>query len=557
MGYLIPEGKAGGELEGEVTPEYTATYEVSQQRGNVRLRLLDRYILRQTLAPFFFALTALTSILLLNQVARRLPKLVGKGLPWSVIGEVFALTIPFIIVMTLPMALLLAILYAFTHLGADNEITAMKASGVSIRQMLAPVLLAGAVMACVTFYVTDQIHPRSNARLKALISDIGRKKPTLELAEQAINPIPPSNLFLRAGRVDANSGRLKDVAIYDLGQVDSRRIIYADSGLIGYAPGGVDVRLRLWHGTIHETKAATPDLFQVTDFEVNTIRVRDVGNELSRRTDDEVGRGEREMSVCELLTEVRSAEDQGVDATGDLAMLARTDLRRLLGLAPPPAGATPAPRAPRGYCVVVGWLKGVLTPGTAEAQQGTQRPGLRPRSRFLPPKVGVPPAYVRPDSVALAQRYSDVMRTSLTLSNWSDAQAAQARIDGARSRAAIYLVEVHKKWAISAACIVFVLLGVPIALRFPRGGMGIVIGGGLLIFTIADVGLIAGETLGKRGVLPPALAIWTTNVVMALAGVWGLARVSRESGSTRGGDMGELLAALAAAVKRPFQRRRA
>ena len=546
---MIPEGGSGGELEGEVTPEYTATYEVSQQRGNVRLRLLDRYILRQTLAPFFFALAALTSILLLNQVARRLPKLVGKGLPWGVIGEVFALTIPFIIVMTLPMALLLAILYAFTHLGADNEITAMKASGVSIRQMLAPVLFAGAVMACVTFYVTDQIHPRSNARLKALISDIGRKKPTLELAEQAINPIPPSNLFLRAGRVDANSGRLKDVAIYDLGQVDSRRIIYADSGLIGYAPGGVDVRLRLWHGTIHETKSATPELFQVTDFEVNTIRVRDVGNELSRRTDDEVGRGEREMSVCELLTEVRTAEDQGTDAEGDLAALNRSDLRLLLGLAPPPPVPALVPRAPRGYCVLVGWLKGVLTPETAEAQPRAQQPERRPRSAFQ--------ALAPVDSLTVAQRGSLVRGTSLTLSNWSDAQAAQARIDGTRSRAAIYLVEVHKKWAISAACIVFVLLGVPIALRFPRGGMGIVIGGGLLIFTIADVGLIAGESLGKRGVLPPALAIWTTNVVMALAGLWGLKRVSRESGSTRGGDMGELLAALAAVVRRPFQRRRA
>ena len=520
----------------------------------MRLRLLDRYILRQTLAPFFFALAALTSILLLNQVARRLPKLVGKGLPWSVIGEVFALTIPFIIVMTLPMALLLAILYAFTHLGADNEITAMKASGVSIRQMLAPVLLAGAVMACVTFYVTDQIHPRSNARLKALISDIGRKKPTLELAEQAINPIPPSNLFLRAGRVDANSGRLKDVAIYDLGQVDSRRIIYADSGLIGYAPGGVDVRLRLWHGTIHETKAATPDLFQVTDFEVNTIRVRDVGNELSRRTDDEVGRGEREMSVCELLGEVRAADDQGRDATRDLDLLGRTDLRRLLGLAPPQPPPAVAGRGPRGYCLVVGWLKKVLSPGTAEAQQGTQPQRRRLPALSLPRKsVDRPPGVA--DSVLTDRRYREVLGTAMTLSNWSDLQAAQARIDGARSRAAIYLVEVHKKWAISAACIVFVLLGVPIALRFPRGGMGIVIGGGLLIFTIADVGLIAGESLGKRGVLPPALAIWTTNVVMALAGLWGLKRVSRESGSTRGGDLGELFATLGTALRRPFQRR--
>jgi lipopolysaccharide export system permease protein len=520
------------------------------------LRLLDRYIIRQTLAPFFFALAALTSILLLNQVARRLPKLVGKGLPWGVIGEVFALTIPFIVVMTLPMALLLAILYAFTHLGADNEITAMKASGVSIRQMLAPALLAGAILACVTYYVTDQIHPRSNARLKALISDISRKKPTLELAEQAINPIPPSNLFLRAGRVDANSGRLKNVAIYDLGQPDERRIIYADSGVIGYAPGGIDVRLRLWHGTIHATKAASPDLFQVTDFEVNTIRVRDVGNDLNRRSDDDVGRGERELSTCELLVEVRESERQRDQSARDYANLAAGDLRLLLGLRPAPALTPYPPRGAGAYCDLLDRIKGLLTPGTAEAQgraQG-QVQGPRVRSRLLPPKVYSPPA--PSDSALVAMRYSGVEATSLVLSSWSDNQAALARIDGTRSRAAIYMVEVHKKWAISAACLVFVLLGVPIALRFPRGGMGIVIGGGLLIFMIADVGLIAGESLGKRGVVPPGIAIWTTNVVMSLAGIWGLVRVSRESGSTRGGDLAELFSTLATAAARPFRRRR-
>jgi lipopolysaccharide export system permease protein len=522
----------------------------------LRLRLLDRYIIRQTLAPFFFALAALTSILLLNQVARRLPKLVGKGLPWGVIGEVFALTIPFIVVMTLPMALLLAVLYAFTHLGADNEITAMKASGVSIRQMLAPALLAGALLTCVTYYITDQIHPRSNARLKALISDISRKKPTLELAEQAINPIPPSALYLRAGRVDANSGRLKDVAIYDLGQPDERRIIYADSGVIGYAPGGVDVRLRLWHGTIHATKAADPALFQVTDFQVNTIRVRDVGNDLSRRTDDDVGRGERELSTCELLVEVRESERQRDQSLRDYEELAAEDLRVLLGLPRAPAATPFPPRGAGGYCALLGRIKGMLTPGTAEAQGRAQLPsgaGRQPRSPLLPRRG---PALLGPsDSVLASRRIGQVVGTSLILSNWSDNQAAVARIDGTRSRAAIYMVEVHKKWAISAACLVFVLLGVPIALRFPRGGMGIVIGGGLLIFMLADVGLIAGESLGKRGVVPPGIAIWTTNVVMSLAGIWGLARVSRESGSTRGGDLAELFSTLASTLTRPFRRR--
>ena len=528
----------------------------------MRLRLLDRYILRQTIAPFLFALAALTSILLLNQVARRLPKLVGKGLPWSVIGEVFALTIPFIVVMTLPMALLLAVLYAFTHLGADSEITAMKASGISVRQMLAPVLLAGVLLAGVTFYITDQIHPRSNARLKALITDIGRKKPTLELAEQAINPIPPSTLYLRAGRVDANSGRLKDVAIYDLGQPDARRIIYADSGLIGYAPDGVDVRLRLWHGTIHEAKTASPDLFQVTDFMVNTIRVRDVGNQLEQRQDADAIRGDREMSTCELLGRVREQELEGAAAGRESAYLGRSDLRRLLELPLPVAGPLPSLQPPGLYCGLFEAAGGLLTPGTAEAQeptQGTPRP--RPqrdqrsedarRVRMGLPAKGLP---LGPDTLGGRLASSQVTATSLVLASFADIQSARARDGSATSRRASIMVEVHKKWAISAACIVFVLLGVPIALRFPRGGMGIVIGGGLLIFTIADVGLIAGESLGKRGAVPPAVAIWATNVLLAVAGLWGLARVNRESGSTRGGDLSELLGGIAAATLRPFRR---
>jgi lipopolysaccharide export LptBFGC system permease protein LptF len=98
------------------------------------LRLLDRYIIRQFIPPLVFAFAAMTSIMLLNQVARRFGALVGKGLPWSVIGEVFLLCLPFIIAMTLPMAVLTAVLYGFSHLAADNELTAMRAGGISVRR---------------------------------------------------------------------------------------------------------------------------------------------------------------------------------------------------------------------------------------------------------------------------------------------------------------------------------------------------------------------------------------------------------------------------------------
>ena len=154
------------------------------------MRLIRWYFLRQLAAPFLFALTALTSIMLLSQIAKA-GSLVGKGLPWTVIAEVFALSIPFIVAMTLPMAVLLAVLYAFSHLAADNEITAMRASGISVYQFLLPVFAWGVFMSAFNFVFVDQVLPRSNARLRSLLIDIGRKKPTFELQEQVINEVPP------------------------------------------------------------------------------------------------------------------------------------------------------------------------------------------------------------------------------------------------------------------------------------------------------------------------------------------------------------------------------
>ena len=156
--------------------------------------------------------------MLLSQIAKKFGSLVGKGLPWTVIAEVFALSIPFIVAMTLPMAVLLAVLYAFSHLAADNEITAMRASGISVYQVLLPVFAWGVFMSAFNFVFVDQVLPRSNARLRSLLIDIGRKKPTFELREQVINEVPPSQYFLRANRIDADTGRLREVTIYDIGR---------------------------------------------------------------------------------------------------------------------------------------------------------------------------------------------------------------------------------------------------------------------------------------------------------------------------------------------------
>jgi lipopolysaccharide export system permease protein len=477
------------------------------------VRLLSSYLLRQLAAPFVFALAALTSLMLLSQIAKKFGSLVGKGLPWTVIAEVFALSVPFIVAMTLPMAVLLAVLYAFSHLAADNEITAMRASGVSVYQVLVPVFAWGVFMSAFNFAFVDQVLPRSNARLRNLLIDIGRKKPTFELQEQVINEVPPSQYFLRANRIDAATGRLREVTIYDVGSDASRRIIYADSGLMAYAEGQTDLSLRLYDGSIHQYRPVDPAGFQMTYFEVNDIRVKNVFDELERNTSEAV-RGDREMSTCEMLQVIRDSDLEELEARQQRRELLRSDLRALLKLpALPESDTLPEAGSLPAYC---GWMNRVqelVLPRTVEAQDAAQAPAL-PRSGRL---------------------------REASLSNWSLTATALDRERDAERRAARYAVEVHKKWAISTACMSFVIIGIVMALRFPRGGIGLVIGGGLLIFSIHYVGLTAGESLADRGHVTPWAAMWTPNIILTILGILGLIRVSRESGSTRGGDFQELL----------------
>jgi lipopolysaccharide export system permease protein len=540
-------------------------YEVDAGPGNkyiklATVRLISTYLLRQLAAPFLFALAALTSLMLLSQIAKKFGSLVGKGLPWTVIAEVFTLSIPFIVAMTLPMAVLLAVLYAFSHLAADNEITAMRASGISVYQVLVPVLAWGVFMSGFNFVFVDQILPRSNARLRNLLIDIGRKKPTFELQEQVINEVPPSQYFLRANRIDGATGRLKEVTIYDVGGDASRRIIYADSGLMGYAEGQTDLSLRLFDGSIHQYRPADPTGFQLTYFKINDIRVKNVFDELERNTSEAV-RGDREMSTCEMLDVIRDAAREEEETNRDRRELLLGDLRSLLALPPvyPSDSAVPMPAAP-AYCGWMQSIQGVVLPKTAEAQ-GTAQGSAAARARLeardrakaqvAKPQAAKPQA---PPARKPVPRSAGLREPSL--SNWSLTATALDRARDAERRAARYAVEVHKKWAISLACISFVIIGIVMALRFPRGGIGLVIGGGLLVFSVHYVGLTAGESLADRGLVAPWEAMWAPNIVLTIVGVIGLIRVSRESGSTRGGDFQEVIDALRH-VWRRFRQRQA
>ncbi|OGU04152.1 MAG: hypothetical protein A2W29_11340, partial [Gemmatimonadetes bacterium RBG_16_66_8] len=440
------------------------------------MRILSRYIVAQHVIPFVFALSALTAFQLLNQIARRFGELVGKGLPWSVIIEVFALSIPFIVTTTLSMAVLIAVLYTAGRLAADHEFTAMRASGVSIGGIMAPLLAAAVVVTMLAFLFSDQVLPRSNHRLRTLLTDISRKKPTFALKEQVINELQRGRLFLRAARIDQSTFQLREVTIYDLADQERKRVIRADSGRMALTPNEEDLYLTLFDGTMQEFDRTDQKVFQQIAFRRNDIRVEDVGNMLTRTERDDY-RGDREMGVCEMEDVIQAAEQERELNARQLRAVKLNALRSLTGLPPLQPDTTVPPARSSLYCTGLQRVAGFVLPAQLRAQ-GTGR-------RQAPTRV----------DPELLSRFNEPGRRAfntgrIDVPRFSDIRGFQDRVRTASIRSANYRVELHKKYAIAAACIVFVLMGVPMAVSFPRGGVGYVVGMSLAVFSVYYVCLI-------------------------------------------------------------------
>ena len=542
------------------------------------MKIISKYVLKEHVGPFTFALTALTSLMLLQYIARRFGDLVGKGLPWQVILEFFLLSIPFTVAMTLPMAVLVAVLYAFSRLASENEITALKAGGVSLRQLLLPSLAGAFVLSLVMVAFNDQILPRANHRLAVLQMDIFRTKPTFALREQVINTVKEGQFYLKAAHLDEGSSRMRDVVIYDLSDPIKRRTIYADSGVIELAPNRRDLQMTLYHGVMQTVPSDKPAQLTRVYYEKQLMRVAGVASQFQQTGDaDTVSKGDREMSVCEMQAAYAKADtalqrsrfdsvdaqwerdsilaaeprvqtktdevsrSHGLPAGGPPGALGKTERPK------PPAGSrpkTPRLRAPFGiggvYCTflaAVGRLAGGAPAVAAPA---------RPERRF-PPSAGLPPSAGGLGGLPPDQRL-----------NMAKINSEQARLN--RNR---YDVEIQKKFSLAAACIIFVLVGAPIALRFPRGGVGLVIGVSFFIFAVYYVGLIGGEELANRSYISAFWAMWGTNVIMTVIGLVLTLRMGREATTGRGGDITELLetarmliARIARKVGIPMERRR-
>lgn len=511
--------------------------------------ILQRYVLREHLGPFFFGFSVITLIFLLNLLFRELSRILSKGLAWNIVLEFFALNMAWIVALAVPMAVLMAALMAFGRLSADNELTAMKAGGVSLYRIIAPVLLAAVFVALGMIWFNNAVLPEFNHRARLLGGDIARKKPGVSIEPGVwYDRIPNYGLLvqkiedsLKTNGVEASNAGVTiahNLLIVDQSEAEHSRNISAQRGYIELNPHLGALVLTLFDGEVQEIDIRKPEEFRRIAFPKHVLSIA-VDDMFLRRSESEY-RGDREKSAQQMRQEVKGTQEQMATSLNQLNEYAGRDLYRAFGTSFAVAG-------PMFDSLLVGTPVFPLAVNQQTDPDGFDRwrsgaPGnAAPTARFeasrpMPTGTGAA-ARQKADSTTGSFEQKSAQQKQQRLANLlSHERQLLYTIDNQLSlirsferSANSLLVEIHKKYSIPVACLVFVVIGAPLGFMARRGG--IATGGGLSLgfFLLYWTFLIGGEDLADRQIISPFLAMWAANFVVGAAGLYLLWRAAKDN----------------------------
>lgn len=196
------------------------------------MKLLDRYILTELIRPAFFGMMIFSSLWLVNVLMKVIDMMVTKEVAFSAVARFFLYTVPVVCTTSCPMAMLLASLMAVGRITADSELTAMKAGGISLYRVLAPVVCVGVVASGFVFWLNEWVVPESNtARNKVYLNEIVLKKPLPKVAQ---------NIFFEGGKefkmfvrsYDAKLNKVHNATVFHFQPNQYPRITEAKSAVL-------------------------------------------------------------------------------------------------------------------------------------------------------------------------------------------------------------------------------------------------------------------------------------------------------------------------------------
>jgi lipopolysaccharide export system permease protein len=333
-----------------------------------------------------------------------------------------------------------------------------------------PVIIAASLLGVGLIWFNNDVLPEANHAASNLRGDIQRMRPTFQIRSGVFVDYIPGYIIL-ADEVDHERSTLKGVVIYDQKDQRHSRTITADSGTIEFSAVGEYITFNLMSGQIHEQDLTQEGEYRVSEFENQTFVVQDLGTRLEE-TDREY-RGDREMSAGHLALKTNAWRKEIDNYRKMIVDDTDSSLNLILS----------APGEAVGF-------------GTEDS--------LSVRRQM------VGKAYKEHNSV------TRLLRTR------------KGQIHSNTKLVSKYSVEIHKKYALPAACLAFILIGAPLGVMGRKAGMAISVGMSIGLFTVYWAFLIGGEQLADRLIIAPWLAMWAANFVLVAIGLALLYRVKNE-----------------------------
>jgi len=265
------------------------------------MKIIPRYLLKELGWPFLASLLISTIILAAGNIIQTADMVMNKGVEFIQVAKIFLLFLPYVLIFTIPISVLAAVLLGFGRLSSDNEVTTFRTSGISVYEVILPVLVCGVLISMLSVPLNDKILPESEFAARRLLKKIGIRHPGAML-EPGVFVKGFKNYIIFIHNVKGNV--LEDVRIYQPREDKPTRTIVAKKGRIISVPEENSVKLHLSDGTADEIAADKPDEFYKLSFK-DYYMTLSVGNAVDAQN---IQKKAREKSIKELLIDINDLE---------------------------------------------------------------------------------------------------------------------------------------------------------------------------------------------------------------------------------------------------------
>lgn len=457
-----------------------------------RIKRLYLFILQTFLPLFLMTFLICLFIVLMQFLWKYVDDLVGKGLDIGVIAELFFYAALTMIPLALPLAILLASLMVFGNLGEKFELTAMKAAGVSLIRIMAPLIVCVSVIAVAAFFFQNDVLPKAQVKMWTLLFSMRQKSPELDIPEGAFyDQIDGYNIYIKAKNKD--NGHLYDMMIYDVSKGGgSANIIVADSGKLSFTEDKKNLFLRLWSGESFEDLKSTSNLrgnflYRRESFSSKEIMIPFDAN--FTRMDDEMMRSQY---IGKNITELQHTIDSVSARVDSIGGMYANEMKRY-----PYFEISPVRRVEED---------GRVSYDANEAEVKLTHP-FDMDSIF-----GKTPLDVQRSMVTNALSNARRIRQDYEFKSYAMSDDWQTiRRHG---------IELQKKFTLALACLVFFFIGAPLGSIIRKGGLAVPIVISVLLFVFYYIIDNSGLKLAREGMLEVWQGVWLSTGVLLPLGIF-------------------------------------